>query len=132
MTRGATHAIGVDIGGTGIKAGIVDLKEGKLSSDRVRVSTPGGAEPEDVLTAVHQVLDTLGVGDSDLALGVAFPAIVKGGRTLSAANVSKRWSATSRPPSSGTQAGSSPRGPRLVLVVGPCGPLLKPFSRWPQ
>ena len=91
MTRGATHAIGVDIGGTGIKAGIVDLEEGKLSSDRIRVSTPEGAEPEDVLGAVREVLDTLGVSDSDMALGVAFPAIVKGGRTLSAANVSKRW-----------------------------------------
>jgi polyphosphate glucokinase len=91
MTRGATHAIGVDIGGTGIKAGIVDLEQGKLSSDRIRVSTPTGAEPKAVLAAVHEVLDTLGVGDSDMALGVAFPAIVKGGRTLSAANVSKKW-----------------------------------------
>jgi len=91
MTRGATQAIGVDIGGTGIKAGIVDLKQGKLSSERIRVSTPEGAEPEDVLAAVREVLGTLEVSDSDLSLGVAFPAIVKGGRTLSAANVSKRW-----------------------------------------
>ncbi|GAA5151760.1 ROK family protein [Microbacterium pseudoresistens] len=85
------QAIGVDIGGTGIKAGIVDLDLGTLTSDRVRVPTPQGASPADVLSAVTQVLDTLGVAESRLPLGVAFPAIVKHGRTLSAANVSDEW-----------------------------------------
>ncbi|MBW1639427.1 MULTISPECIES: polyphosphate--glucose phosphotransferase [Microbacterium] len=85
------QAIGVDIGGTGIKAGIVDLEHGTLSSDRVRVPTPKGASPDDVLTAVKEVLDTLGVAESTLPLGVAFPAIVKYGKTLSAANVSPDW-----------------------------------------
>ncbi len=84
-------AIGVDIGGTGIKAGIVDLSQGKLESDRIRVDTPKGATPKDVLKAVVEVLDTLNVSDSDLPLGVAFPAIVKSGKTLSAANVSSDW-----------------------------------------
>lgn len=85
------QAIGVDIGGTGIKAGIVNLKTGTLDSDRIRVDTPKGAAPADVLNAVNAVLDTLGVQDSSLPLGVAFPAIVKRGKTLSAANVSKEW-----------------------------------------
>ncbi|WP_433673693.1 polyphosphate--glucose phosphotransferase [Microbacterium gorillae] len=86
-----SRAIGVDIGGTGIKAGIVDLEKGELISSRVRVSTPEGAEPKDVLAAVQQVLETLEVADSDLPLGVAFPAIVKRGMTLSAANISPLW-----------------------------------------
>lgn len=86
-----SQAVGVDIGGTGIKAGIVDLEKGDLISDRIKVATPKGAEPEDVLGAVKEVLDTLGVEDPDIPLGVAFPAIVKGGHTLSAANVSKKW-----------------------------------------
>ena len=85
------QAIGVDIGGTGIKAGIVDLSSGTLASDRIRVPTPDGAKPKDVLNTVHEVLDTLGVSDSSLPLGVAFPAIVKAGRTLSAANIAKDW-----------------------------------------
>ncbi|MFD6699270.1 MULTISPECIES: polyphosphate--glucose phosphotransferase [unclassified Microbacterium] len=84
-------AIGVDIGGTGIKAGIVDLEHGTLDSDRIRVPTPKGAAPADVLVAVKEVLTTLGVQDSTLPLGVAFPAIVKYGKTLSAANISKEW-----------------------------------------
>ncbi|MFE1645125.1 polyphosphate--glucose phosphotransferase [Microbacterium sp. P01] len=84
-------AVGIDIGGTGIKGALVDLEAGTLLSDRVKVATPSGAEPPDVLKAVEQVLSTLAVTDADVPLGVAFPAIVKGGRTLSAANVSKKW-----------------------------------------
>ena len=90
MATNASRAVGVDIGGTGIKAGIVDLDAGELISDRVKVSTPKGAEPADVLAAVRQVLETLEAPE-ELPLGVAFPAIVKGGRTLSAANVSSSW-----------------------------------------
>lgn len=85
------QAIGVDIGGTGIKAGIVNLDNGTLDSERIRVPTPTGAAPADVLTAVKEVLTTLDVADSHLPLGVAFPAIVKYGKTLSAANVSRDW-----------------------------------------
>lgn len=92
MGSDVTRAVGVDIGGTGIKAGIVDLQEGRLVSDRVKVATPAGAHPPDVLAAVTEVLATLGVSDdSSVPLGVAFPAIVKNGRTLSAANVSDEW-----------------------------------------
>lgn len=89
-THSAT-AVGIDIGGTGIKGGLVDLVEGTLISDRVKVATPRGAEPEDVLSAVKEVLEKLGVTDASVPLGIAFPAIVKHGRTLSAANVSQNW-----------------------------------------
>ena len=92
MASDATRAVGVDIGGTGIKAGIVDLDRGELLSDRVKVATPEGAHPPDVLAAVREVLETLEVADDPtVSLGVAFPAIVKNGRTLSAANVSDEW-----------------------------------------
>ena len=91
MATSATQAVGVDIGGTGLKGALVDLEAGTLLSDRVKVPTPRGAEPDDVLAAVRIVLSTLGVVDSDIPLGVAFPAIVKHGKTMSAANVSKNW-----------------------------------------
>lgn len=91
MAKSVDRAVGVDIGGTGIKAGIVDLKRGELLSDRIRVDTPKGAAPDDVLGAVREVLERLGGVDQNVPLGVAFPAIVKRGRTLSAANVSEKW-----------------------------------------
>ena len=37
--------IGVDIGGTGIKGGIVDLRTGNLVSDRFRIDTPQARNP---------------------------------------------------------------------------------------
>jgi polyphosphate glucokinase len=91
MASQARQAVGVDIGGTGIKAGIVDLEKGELASHRIKVSTPQGAEPPDVLAAVKELLATLKVEGTDIPLGVAFPAVVKNGRTLSAANVSPKW-----------------------------------------
>ncbi|QLD12969.1 polyphosphate--glucose phosphotransferase [Microbacterium oleivorans] len=92
MSASATRAVGVDIGGTGIKGAVVDLSTGDLLTDRIKVATPKGAEPEDVLEAVKVVLERLGVSDAeDVPLGVAFPAIVKHGRTLSAANVADTW-----------------------------------------
>ncbi|HAN23348.1 MAG: ROK family protein [Microbacterium sp.] len=91
MATEKSRAVGIDIGGTGIKGGVVDLVAGELVSERIKVPTPKGAEPKDVLAAVQQVLETLEVSGSDLELGVAFPAIVKNGRTLSAANVAETW-----------------------------------------
>lgn len=91
MTTKTTRAVGVDIGGTGIKGALVDLAHGDLLSDRVKVATPPGAQPDDVLAAVRVVLERLGVTDADVPLGVAFPAIVRRGRTMSAANVSEKW-----------------------------------------
>lgn len=91
MASNVTRAVGVDIGGTGIKGAVVDLAAGRLITDRIKVPTPRGAEPDDVLAAVRTVLSTLEVDDAEVPLGVAFPAIVRHGRTMSAANVADTW-----------------------------------------
>ena len=83
-------AIGVDIGGTGIKAALVDTKAGELISERLRVATPEGGEPEDIAAAVKELLDRLGQ-KPERPVGICFPAVVKQGFTQSAANVSERW-----------------------------------------
>jgi polyphosphate glucokinase len=87
----AHKAVGIDIGGTGIKGAIVDVSTGKLLSDRVKLPTPEGGEPDDIVETVQEVLKKLGdVGKKD-PIGVCFPAVVVNGKTLSAANVSKKW-----------------------------------------
>ncbi|MTE23845.1 polyphosphate--glucose phosphotransferase [Microbacterium sp. ZXX196] len=91
MTNPPQRAIGIDIGGTGMKAGIVDLETGALVSDRVRIPTPKGATPPDVLRTATELVDLLGADAEGLPIGVCFPAIVKAGVTLSAANVSDEW-----------------------------------------
>src|SRR5215204_7445296 len=86
------HAIGIDIGGTGIKGAIVDLDTGQLVSDRKNVATPEGGRPADILEATDELLAELDQATgSTLPLGVCFPAVVKHGRTLSAANISREW-----------------------------------------
>ena len=84
-------AIGIDIGGTGIKGGVVDLVTGELLSDRIKLATPDGGEPDAIVEVAAEIagrLDSLAPG---APVGVCFPAIVKNGRTMSAANVSKKW-----------------------------------------
>jgi polyphosphate glucokinase len=87
------HAIGIDIGGTGIKGAVVDLGTGELVSDRFKVRTPEGGKPADILRATEELLTGIAeeADGTKLPLGVCFPAIVKHGRTLSAANISDEW-----------------------------------------
>jgi len=85
MTR---HALGVDIGGTGIKAAPVDVIAGKLLADRVRVLTPHPATPDSVTAVVADLVEQI---PSTGPIGIAFPAAVKDGVTLSAANVDRAW-----------------------------------------
>ena len=87
----ADKAVGIDVGGTGIKGAIVDVSTGKLLSDRVKLPTPEGGEPDDIVLTVQEVLKKLGSPDKRLPIGLCFPAVVVKGRTLSAANVSKKW-----------------------------------------
>lgn len=84
-------AVGIDIGGTGIKAAIVDIKKGELASERVRVETPEGGEPEAIAATCKSIIEKLGVSHKNYPVGICFPAVVKHGFTQSAANVSKRW-----------------------------------------
>lgn len=86
-----TLAIGIDIGGTGIKAGLVDVDAGELVGDRVKVDTPQGGKPADIVQAVVKLLDQFGDQAKDVPIGITFPAVVIHGRTMSAANVSKDW-----------------------------------------
>lgn len=91
-------AIGIDIGGTGMKGGIVDLKKGKLVGERFRIPTPKPATPEAVADVLAQIVSELESRGEDLdpttPVGVDFPAIIKNGVALSAANIDKSWIGT--------------------------------------
>ena len=83
-------AVGIDIGGTGIKGALVSTKTGELRSERIKLGTPEGGEPEAIAEVVRDI--AAAVDDKpERALGICFPAVVKHGITQSAANVSDRW-----------------------------------------
>ena len=83
-------AVGIDIGGTGIKGALVSTKSGELRSERIKLGTPEGGEPEAIAEVVREI--AAAVDDKpERSLGICFPAVVKHGITQSAANVSDRW-----------------------------------------
>ena len=86
-------AIGVDIGGSGIKGAAVDLRTGLFASPRHRVRTPQPSTPAHVVSVVQELVETVRQesGRADLPVGVTFPAPIIDGRTMSAANVDTAW-----------------------------------------
>lgn len=85
-----SNAIGIDVGGTGIKGALVNTKKGLLIGERIRFDTPNGATPEQVVAKVAKLVNQLD-SDHDTPIGICFPAVIKDGVTLSAANVSADW-----------------------------------------
>lgn len=83
-----TTRLGIDIGGTGIKAAPVDLATGTLLAPRERILTPKPATPDAVADVVAQLARHF---DWTGPIGAAFPAVVKGGLVHTAANVDESW-----------------------------------------
>jgi polyphosphate glucokinase len=86
-------AIGVDVGGTGIKAAAVDLETGQLASERIRILTPSPSTPEAVIAVIARVVKriTTQVKDPKIPVGVGMPCVILEGRTITAANIDKGW-----------------------------------------
>lgn len=82
------QVLGIDVGGSGIKGAPVDTETGKLLAARVRFKTPKGAEPEPVARVVAEIAKSFNWTGP---IGIGFPAPIKGGITLMAANVSPKW-----------------------------------------
>lgn len=87
----AKAAIGIDIGGTGIKGALVDVKKGELIGERLRVETPSGGRPNDIAQVVRSLVRELDPKGKAHSVGICFPAVVQHGVTMSAANVSQEW-----------------------------------------
>ncbi len=87
-------ALGIDVGGTGVKAAVVDVVSGTIVSRRVRMTTPKPATPEAVAARVREVVDAVAADHQladDLPVGCGLPCVLKDGRVLTAANLDKSW-----------------------------------------
>jgi polyphosphate glucokinase len=85
------QGFGVDIGGSGIKGCLVDLAEGRLIGERLRIETPQPSLPEPVFDVVARIVDSFGWSER---VGVTFPGVLKSGVAHTAANVDKSWLGT--------------------------------------
>jgi polyphosphate glucokinase len=82
------QAFGIDIGGSGIKGAPVNLETGELAAERIRIPTPQPSTPDAVAGVVAEIAERFGWRGR---VGCAFPAVVKAGRTMTAANVDAAW-----------------------------------------
>lgn len=84
--------LGVDIGASGIKGAIVDVKKGTLLSERLRIPTPNPSTPKAVAKAFGQLIKELDWQNK--YVGCGFPAIIKNGVAHTASNIHKSWIGT--------------------------------------
>ena len=88
------RALGFDIGGTGIKAAVVDLRTGRLVTERMRELTPRPATPDAVLAVVAAIaarLEATGRLTPGMPVGVGFPSVIRNGHALTATNLDPAW-----------------------------------------
>jgi len=80
--------LGIDVGGSGIKGAPVNTQTGQLTADRIRIKTPQKAEPQPVANVVAQIAQAF---DWKGRIGIGFPAPIKSGVAMMAANISVSW-----------------------------------------
>ena len=83
-------ALGIDVGGSGIKGAPVDLETGQLLAERVRIDTPSPSTPQAVAQVCAEVAATFNL-DPEVPVGVAIPAPVNNGHIPFMANLDQSW-----------------------------------------
>ena len=84
----AGNTLAIDIGGTGLKAAIVDAK-GRFVTERIRVQTPKHPGPRNVVPALLELVKPLSGYDH---VSIGFPGYVRDGKVFTAANLgTKLW-----------------------------------------
>ena len=89
MSKTQEHLIlGIDVGGSGIKGAIVDVKTGALVSKRIRVKTPDPADPRAVAKVVARIVRHFKWKGP---VGCGMPGPIKNGRVRALANLDSSW-----------------------------------------
>lgn len=80
--------LGIDIGGSGIKGGLVNIETGKMITERFRIPTPETRNPEDMAQVVSEIVEHF---DYKGTVGCGFPSVIKKGVCLSEGNLDPSW-----------------------------------------
>jgi polyphosphate glucokinase len=99
------RGFGVDVGGSGVKGGIVDLETGQLIGERYKLPTPQPATPEAVAKTIAAVVKEFSWTGP---LGATYPGVVTNGVVRTAANVDKSWIGTKASEIFGAALGGQP------------------------
>jgi polyphosphate glucokinase len=80
--------LGIDVGGSGIKAAVVETVTGELLTERYRIRTPRPATPTAVAKTIKKLVDHFEWND---IVGCGFPAAITHGFARTASNVDKSF-----------------------------------------
>lgn len=83
--------LGIDVGGSGIKGAPVDLTQGVLIGERLRIDTPSPATPQAVAKVIAEVVDSFDEVHDGSPIGVTIPGVVQHGVVKTAANIDPSW-----------------------------------------
>lgn len=80
--------LGIDVGGSGMKGGIVDIESGEMISERHRIPTPESRKPEEMAEVIAQIVEHF---DYKGKVGCGFPTVIKKGVCKSPGNLDESW-----------------------------------------
>ena len=86
--KNINKVLGIDVGGTSIKSSIVDIDNGSVLDEIYVVKTPLVASIEPISIIFSQIKQKFNWKGP---IGCGFPGVIKNGKILSAANLSKKW-----------------------------------------
>ncbi len=82
------EVLGIDVGGSGMKGGMVNIKTGEMISDRFRIPTPESRKPEDMAEVIAEIVKHFNYKGK---VGCGFPTVIKKGVCKSSGNLDESW-----------------------------------------
>lgn len=82
------EVLGIDVGGSGMKGGIVNIETGEMVSERHRIPTPESRKPEEMAEVIAEIVKHF---DYKGKVGCGFPTVIKKGVCKSPGNLDKSW-----------------------------------------
>lgn len=80
--------LGLDVGGSAVRAAVIDTERGQLVSSLRSLPTPQPATPAAVLKVITSLISQL---DWSGPIGCGFPAVIRAGQAATAANIDDTW-----------------------------------------
>ncbi|HET8736833.1 MAG TPA: ROK family protein [Pricia sp.] len=80
--------LGIDVGGSGMKGGLVNIETGEIISERHRIPTPVPRTPEAMAEVIAQIVAHF---DYTGKVGCGFPTVIKKGVCKSPGNLDPSW-----------------------------------------
>lgn len=91
MPKEGQRGFGIDVGGSGVKGGVVDLQTGELIGERIKILTPHPSTPDAIAETAAKIVEEAGWTG---AVGLTLPSVVKAGKVHTAANIDHSWIGT--------------------------------------